>query len=509
MMLGIHNPSFLCSTLQKLSLLDYLVIAINLVLVSGAGFWFGRKQKDTEDFFLGGRQMPWGAVMISILAAEISALTFIGVPADAFAANFVFFQIMIGSLLGRILIAVFFLPAFYSRRVTTVYQYLKHRFGDRTRDAGIVFFLVVRLLGTGVRLCVTAKALQVLSGLSYFQSLCAVAVVAVGYTTFGGIKAVIWADVVQFVIFMGGAVLALYLIIDKIPGGVHGAYTVLKDAVGAAGEPAHKLRVFNFRFSFTEKSVFFAAILNGCFQTFAALGTDQASTQRMLTCKDVGRSKKSLVLTGVVDLPIYAIFLLVGAALYAFNVHTHFAEGMKQNDHVFSTFIASTLPAGIRGLLFSGVLAAAMSSFDSILNALSTSAVTDIYKPYIKRNATDRHYLAASRICVPLFAGLLIGIAYLLKDEDRVLWLAFELTGYPYGAMLGVFLAGVLTRRGNNLGNIIAMTSSVALLLAIRFWLWPELNWQFFVVIGTLWTFGVAVLFEPSQRTHAPSASCP
>jgi len=480
-----------------LNTLDYTVILFNLALVCGIGFWFGRKQKDTEDFFLARRQMPWGAVMLGILAAEISALTFVGVPADSFAANFLFFQIMLGSLIGRILIAVFFLPAFYSRRVTTVYEYLKLRFGDRTRDAGIVFFFVVRLLGTGVRLGITAKALEVLSGLSYLESVCAVAVAAVAYTTFGGIKGVIWADVVQFVILVGGVGLALYLIVDKIPGGVEGAHTILKKAVDAAGHPAHKLQVFDFSFSLTKKSVFIAAVLNGCFQTFAALGTDQASTQRMLTCKDVGRSKKSLILTGVIDLPIYAIFLLVGAALYVFNVHTGFANGIKHNDHVFPTFIGQLLPPGIRGLLFSAILAAAMSSFDSILNALSTSAVMDIYKPYIRKNAPDRHYLSVSRICVPFFALVLIGIAYALKNEDRVLWLAFELTGYPYGAMLGVFLAGVLTRRGNNVGNILAMTSSVALLLAIRYKIYPELNWQFFVVIGTLWTFGVAVLFKP------------
>lgn len=490
-----------------LDALDYLVIAFNLAVVTGAGFWFGRKQKSTEDFFLGGRRMPWGAVMLSILAAEISALTFVGVPADSFATNFVFFQIMLGSLIGRILIAVFFLPAFYSRRVTTVYEYLKQRFGDRTRDAGILFFLVVRLLGTGVRLGITAKALEVLSGLSYFQSVCAVAVAAVAYTTFGGIKGVIWADVVQFVILVGGVGLALYLIIDKIPGGVHGAHTILRDAVDATGQPAHKLRVFDFTFSLTKKSIFFAAILNGCFQTFAALGADQASTQRMLTCKDVGRSKKSLILTGVLDLPIYAIFLLVGAGLYVFNVHTGLADGIKHNDHVFPTFIGQFLPAGIRGLLFSAILAAAMSSFDSILNALSTSTVMDIYKPYIRRDAPDRHYLTASRICVPFFALILIGIAYALRNEDRVLWLAFELTGYPYGALLGVFLAGILTRRGNNLGNILAMFSSVGLLLAIRYKIYPDLNWQFFVIIGTLWTFGVAILFKPRRATQPASAS--
>ncbi len=480
--------------------LDYLVIVSYLALVSAAGFWFGRKEKDTDDFFLGGRQMPWGAVMLSILATEISALTFVGVPADSFATNFIYFQFAIGSLLGRILIAFLFLPAFYRGRVTTVYQYLQQRFGDRSRDAGTIFFFVTRLLGSGVRLCVTAKAIEVVSGLSYFQAICIVAVLAVAYTSFGGIKAVIWTDVVQFAVFIGGAGLALYLIVSMIPGGLQGAYPVLRDAVDATGQPAHKLRVFDFAVTFTKPGVFFVAILNGCFQTFAALGTDQDLTQRMLTCKNVGRSQKSLILTGIVDFPVIALFLILGAGLYAFNVSHGFADGVKDADHVFPIFIATVLPVGIKGLLFAAVLAAAMSSLDSALGALSSSAVTDIYRPYIRKAAPEKHYLGASRMCVPIFAVLLVAVAYLCKGEKRVLWLAFKLTGYTYGAMLGVFLAGVLTRRGNNLGNIIAMISSIVALLAVRYWL-PSLNWQFYVIIGTLWTLGVAVLFKPSPAT--------
>jgi SSS family solute:Na+ symporter len=489
------------------SQLDYLIIIGYLGLVSAAGLWFGRKEKDTNDFFLGGREMPWAAVMFSILATEISALTFIGVPADSFKTNYIYFQFAIGSLLGRILIAVFFLPAFYRGRVTTVYEYLKQRFGERSRDAGTLFFFVTRLMGSGVRLCVTAKAIQVVSGFSYFEATCIVAILAVAYTSFGGIKAVIWTDVIQFAVFIGGAGLTLFLIAKMIPGGVHGAYETLKGAVDATGDSAHKLRVFDFAVSFTKPGILIIAILNGCFQTFAALGTDQDLTQRMLTCKDVGRSKRSLVLTGFIDFPIIALFLLLGSALYVLNVHNGFANGIQDADDVFPTFIGTILPMGIRGLLFAAVLAAAMSSLDSALNSLSSSAVTDIYKPYVRKTAPEKHYLAVSRMCVPVFAILLVGIAYLCRSEERVLWLAFKLTGFTYGALLGVFLAGILTRRGNNVGNIVAMTTSIAVLLSIRFWIFPTLNWQFYVIIGTLWTFGVAILFRPSggRRSTDPS----
>jgi len=477
--------------------LDYLVIVSYLAVVCAAGFWLGRKEKDTSDFFLGGRQMPWGAVMFSILATEMSALTFISVPGLSFKGNFVYLQFAIGSLLGRILIALFFLPAFYRGKVTTVYEYLQQRFGNRSRDTGAIFFFATRLLGSGVRLCVTAKALEVVSGLTYLQAICVVAVLAVAYTSFGGIKAVIWTDVVQFAVFMGGAGLALYFVIRMIPGGLEGAYSVLRGAVDAAKQPAHKLRVCDFTISFTKQSVFFAAVLNSCFQTFAALGTDQDLAQRMLTCKSVSRSKKSLVLTGIAKFPIDALFLLLGAALFALNVHSGFADKVKDADHVFPTFIVTALPAGIKGLLFAAIFAAAMSSLDSALTALSSSAINDIYRPYVRKTAPEKHYLAVSRICVPIFALLLVGIAYLCRGEESVLWLAFKLTGYTYGALLGVFLVGVLTRRGNNLGNIIAMSSSIGVLLTIRRLL-PSLNWQFYVIIGTLWTFGLAILFKPS-----------
>jgi SSS family solute:Na+ symporter len=482
--------------------LDYIIIVIYLALVSAAGLWFGRKEKDTTDFFLGGRQMPWGAVMFSILATEMSAVTFLSVPGDAFKGNLIYFQFAIGSLLGRILIAFLFLPAFYRGGVVTVYEYLKQRFGNRSRDAGTAFFFGIRLVGSGLRLCLTAKALEVLSGLSCFQAICVVAFIAVVYTSFGGIKAVIWTDVVQFAIFIGGAGLTLFLIMNMIPGGVRGAYTVLKSAVDAGGAPAHKLRVFDFAVSFTQPGVFFIAVLNGCFQTFAALGTDQDMTQRMLTCQNVRRAKRSLLLTGLAKFPIDALFLSLGAALYAFNVSHRFAEAGIAPDHVFPTFIGTVLPVGLRGLLFAAVLAAAMSSLDSALSALSSSAITDIYKPYIREHATERHYLIASRMCVLVFAILLMLIAYLSRGEESILWRAFRLTGYGYGSLLGVFLAGVLTRRGNNFGNIISMTSSIGALLTIRR-IFPDLNWQFFVIIGTLWTFGVAILFKPPVRQEA------
>jgi len=477
---------------------DYLVIVCYLIVVSGAGLWFGRTERDTNDFFLGGRRMPWIAVMISILATEFSGLTFLSVPGVSFKGSLIYLQFGIGSLIGRILITLFFLPAFYRGRVTTVYEYLKQRFGDRTRDAGTMLFFVTRLLGSGVRLCVTAKALEVVSGLSYFEAICLLAIITAAYTSFGGIKAVIWTDVIQFGVFMGGAGLALYLIMQMVPDGLQGAYSVVRNALDEAGQPAHKLQVFDFTMSFIKEGVFFVAILNGCFQTFAALGTDQVLTQRMLTCRNVGPAQKSLLLTGLAKLPIDALFLLLGVTLYVLNSHNHFASGIKDPDHVFPTFIATALPAGVRGLLFAGVLAADMSSLDSTYSALSSSAITDIYKPYVKKSAPERHYLAASRLCVPIFAVLLVGIAYMCKGEESVLWLAFKLTGYTYGAMLGIFVAGVLTRRGNNFGNIIAMASSIGVLLGIRHFVFPSLNWQFFVIIGTLWTFGVAVLFKPS-----------
>jgi len=400
--------------------------------------------------------------MLSILATEVSAVTFIGAPGDSFQGNYTYLQFAFGSLIGRVLIALLFLPAFYGGNVTSIYEYLGQRFGNHSRLTAASFFFVTRLLASGVRLLIVSLALSVVTGFSLVPIIVAVAVLALCYTLLGGIKAVIWTDVLQFSVFMGGALVAIFFLVREIPGGWEGMRTYL--------DPA-KFKVFDFSFSLTSTTVFWVALVNGCIQTFAALGTDQDLTQRMLTCKKLKEGQRALILTGFIDFPVVLVYLFLGTCLFYYYqtvgqpLPPHIAADL---DTVFPHFIVSVLPAGVRGLLVASIFAAAMSSLDSAINALSSSAVMDIYKPFIRPGKSPRHYLTASRVFVAAFCVLLVVAALLLNQiEGGKLWLGFKVTGFTYGAMLGVFLLGVLTRGGNDRVNLWAMVSSVVILVLI------------------------------------------
>jgi len=483
---------------MQLAGIDIVVLTLYFCLIVFIGYWTGRQEKDTEDFFLGGRRMPWGAVCLSTMATEISVLTFIGVPADAFRTDYVYLQFAFGSLIGRILIALLFIPAFYKGKVTTIYQYLFQRFGESTRGSATIFFFITRLLGSGVRLLAASMVVSVATGWSLVISIILMAFIAMIYATVGGIKAVIWTDVMQFIVMMGGALLTVGFLLYKIPGGWHG--------ITAMADPIGKLRVFDLHAAISNPMWLLVGIVNGCFQTFAALGTDHDLAQRMLTCKNTRDSQKSIVLTGVLDFPIIITFLVIGTLLWVFYQHFPAAALPTNTDHIFPYFITTQLPIGIRGLLIAGALAAAMSSLDSALVALSSSAVVDIYQPHFKKRATEKHYLLVSRLFVVFFCLALIGVAIVCRDIKQILWLSFKISGFTYGSLLGVFLLATITKRGSNKGNIIAMISSVVVTVML-FILQPYIHiaWPWLVVIGTIWTFFIGLLFEPEKGKSATS----
>lgn len=483
--------------------LDYLVLLLYFAAIASIGLLAGRKEKSTDDYFLGGRAMPWWTVTFSILATEVSAVTFIGTPGDAYRGNYTYLQFAFGSLLGRILIAVLLLPAFYRGRVTSIYEFLSQRFGEQSRRTAVIFFFVTQLLAAGVRLLLISLVLSVVTGFPLGAIIAAVAAIALFYTLIGGIKAVIWTDFFQFFIFMGGAWLAIWFILAAIPGGWSG----LKELAGP-----EKFRVFDFRFSLTASTVFIIAFINGCVQTFAALGTDQALTQRMLTCRNLRQSRWSLILTGVIDFPIVITYLLIGTGLWALYevVGPALPAGYAADpDLIFPHYIVTVLPPGVRGLLIASIFAAAMSSLDSSINALASSAIMDIYRPFVRPGRSEKHYLAASRVFVAVFCVLLIGAALALeKIPGGKLWLGFKVTGFTYGALLGIFLLGVLTKKSNDRMNIYAMVTSPLVLLAFTLaerHLFPGttlLAWPWYVVVGTVWTFFWGWFFSRNPLLH-------
>lgn len=464
--------------------INILVFVTYFLFILIIGVFSGRKERDTDDYFLGGRNVPWLAVCLSILATECSAVTFIGAPAIAFAknGNFTYIQLAIGSLIGRFLIAKLFLRLFYKHKVTTVYGFLRIRFGSVSQILGALFFFVTRLLASGVRLLVASLALHVVFQIPLFAAIMLSAGIAALYTVWGGIKAVIWTDVMQIIIFMGGAVVALVLLYNYCGG---------YDQIMSYTKIPNKWMAFDLSLDLRREFTLLAGIVGGCFLTLASLGTDQDLTQRMLTCRDTKSAQKALILTGILDFPVVIIFLSIGVLLYVFFQINPDPNLPVKGDHIFPYFILKNLPPGLSGLLIMGVFSAAMSSLDSALNALSSSAMCDIYKPFIAKNRSEKHYLLVSRIMVVSFAVVLVGVAYLCKNMESVLVLSFKITSFTYGALLGVFLIATLTKKGSDLGNIIAMFTSIPVVYIFSL---TSVAWPFYIVVGSLWTFFVGVI---------------
>ena len=492
----------------KLTLLDGLIVLLYFAAVLGIGLYHARRNKGADDFISASRQMPWLAVLGSIVATEVSAATFLATPGVGFAENMSYLQFGVGSFLARIFIAFVFLGAFYAAKSLTIYEFLAKRFGNGTRYTATLFFIVTRLLASAVRLMIAATGLSLILDVPFAICLAIFTLVAIIYTGGGGIRGIIWTDVLQAIVFISCG-LALILYIGQSIG-----WSTISE-IGAANG-----RFDIFRFSPTDSDagllgwlndpkLFWIAAVFGFISTTAAFGTDQDMTQRMLTCKDVGAARRSVILSGFISIPIAALFLFVGVALFAFyQVHvdaslpmTVLADGSSSvtADKVFPWFIGTQLPSGLRGLLLVGVLAAAMSSLDSTMGALSSSALVDLYRPLLKKQTSNQIGLRLSRIFVSIFGIALALTAWALKDAAGFLWLTFKIGSITYGAMLGVFLLGILTTRGSDRGNWISMLSGsliCGLLLALIETGNLALGWTWLIVIGTAWTFGIGYLWH-------------
>ncbi len=479
---------------------DYTVtvgLLLGMILV---GMYFGRKEESTADFFLGDRKIPWWAACLSFVATEISAVTIISVPAIAYMENWEYAQFFIGSFLARVVIAFLFIPAFYHYNCTSIYEYLNYRFGRQTQIAGSILFFITRLLASGVRLMVACMAVSILIGLPIWPTIVLFSVICILYIAWGGIKAVVWTNVVQALAFTIAGLLAIGFLLSRLDGG---AGSVLAIA-GSAG----KLKIFNWgpaiaesgmgRFlhsMFTDANLFVLATLNGFFGSMAAFGTDQETMQRLLTVETRKESQKTMLLTSVGSFLVMLIFLIVGACLYAFYRQHPGLPLPSALDKIFPHFIEQNMPPLMRGLMLAAIV---LASIDSPLGSLTTSFVTDIYRPVIFPSGTERHYLFVSRLGVVLFGVILAFIAYFFSYFEKFLWLAFKIGGVTYGSLLGVFLLGLLTKRRGDRINVLAMTlaalSMLALLILSEKNIIP-LGWTWLLLLGTLMTFGLGWIF--------------
>ncbi|WAC06992.1 MAG: sodium:solute symporter [Thermodesulfobacteriota bacterium] len=516
--------------------MDLIIIATYLVSITFIGIWAGRRELNLNDFALGGRRIPWWAVLASIIAAETSAATFLGAPAEGYRTqNILYVQLTLGTILARILIAWLFIKPYYHYNVYTVYEFLEIRFGKTTRTIGGFIFLLTRVLASGVRVYIASVILVIawkfLTGASptfsqYVISILIMTVITAVYTMIGGIKAVIWTDLIQAVIMFGGAVVSLLTIITLIPGGWEGiklgtggfaGFKVFDSGMNGSGDLfTALLGVFN------QEYTIWAALLGATFLTLATHGTDQDMVQRMLTATNYKRSRISLILSGIADIPIALTFVLIGIFLFAFFRVAPDPQLPAAPNEIFAYFIINYMPKGIRGLIIAGVFSSAMGSLSAALNALATSAVKDFYIPFVKKDASESHYVLAARIFTGIFSILLVMVAIIASykvlhnPKTTIIPMALGIIGYTYGPLLGVFFIGMLTRnRGNNTGNIIAMICGFLTVLVLSGSLntilgffdfplipFPKIAFTWYIMFGSIVTFLVGILFRSSlQKT--------
>ncbi len=466
---------------------DLIVVGLAIALLFIISYIFGREEKDTKDFFVGGRKVPSIVACLSFVATEVSALTIIGVPATAYSENWQYLQFFVGSATARIMVAFLFIPVFYKYDCTSIYEFLKYRFGPQTQYAGSIFFFITRLMASGVRLYAACLGVGIIIGWSLAQTLLVFTIVSIIFITFGGIKAVVWAGAYQATIFfLAGCALFIFILL-KIQGGLSAAWQI-------AGE-AGRLSVFNFDFDLNNPTTFWAGTANAFFIGLAVFGTDQELMQRLLTVKTRKASQQTIISTILVGLPVLCIYLGIGTLLYVFYQQNPGLPLPERTKEVFSHFVANSLPVGLKGLMLSAII---LASIDSPLSSLSSSFVTDIYRPLIKKSATEKHYLLVSRIGVAAFGFILAIIAFACQPVENILWFAFEIISVTGGATLGVFLLGVLTKRKSNYGNIAAMiisTAGMAVLSLLSHCGYVALAWSWLIVIGTVTTFALGYLF--------------
>ncbi len=443
------------------------------------GLRFRKRQRSLRDYFLADRNIPWWAIALSIVAAETSTLTIISIPGLAYDTNLTFLQVVLGYLVGRVIISFVLLPHYFRGDLYTAYELIERRFGKKLRSLTAGLFLVTRAAAEGVRVYAVSIVVAIALGTGEIASIAIITALTLIYTFEGGLAAVIWTDVVQTVIYIGGTLVGLFTILHLVPGGW--------PAIHSAAESAGKLRVFDFTPDFWKPYTFWAGLVGGAFLTTASHGTDQLIVQRLLAARSQRQSVTALLSSGIAVLFQFALFLMVGVMLFAFY-HTPSANFGKA-DRIYPTFIVSQMPHGISGLLIAAILAAAMSNLSAALNSLSSTSIIDFYLRR-KPQADERKRLQLSRLATLLWALILFGLAVLsLHKVGRVVEVGLQIASVAYGALLGAFLLGVLTRRANQSGAMVGMLCGFVTELYI--WRRTSVPWTWWVAIGTVVTFGV------------------
>jgi SSS family solute:Na+ symporter len=476
---------------------DLGVILAYLIAITWFGARFRHSQKSLKDYFLGGRTAPWWAISLSIVSAETSTLTIVGTPGLSFAGDLGFLQIVFGYLLARIVISVVLLPHYFRGDMYTAYELMRRRFGERIRKVTAGIFLVTRALAEGVRVFAISIVISIILGTGEVASIVLIVCLTLFYTFEGGMTAVIWTDVVQMSLYVFGAILSFFVILEKIPGGW--------EHVTAVAGQAGKFHLFNFHFAptmefFSVPFTFWAGILGGCFLTTASHGTDQLMVQRLLSAKNEVQSRTALLASWAVIFTQFTLFLLIGILLWVYYRDTDLAPP-AQTDRIYPQFIWNNLPTGIAGLIMAAILAAAMANISAALNSLASTTVVDFYRQ-IRKDRDEAHYLRLARVATIVWGAILLGIGILARQWGSVLVAGLTIASIPFGALLGVFLLGVLTRRVDEIAALCGVIAGLVTIVYVRFE--TPIAWTWYVLIGTTATFvvgyGASFLIRGDRR---------
>ncbi len=492
--------------MHQLATLDLAIVAVYILGMTLLGVWFTRAQKDLRTYFVGGRSIGWFMVLISIVATETSAVTFLSVPGLGFnpkGGNLTFLQLSFGYIIGRCLVAWFLLPQYMRGDLFSAYQVLQQRFNPSVQRVASGLFLVTRTIADGLRVFLTALLLQyVLGGIG--PAIVVVGVVTIVYTYLGGMKAVIWTDLIQFVIKIAGAVLAFAFVLKLLPGGW--------DAFLSGGESDGRFKLIDLSLDPKSDSNLWAGVIGGAVFSMASHGADQLMVQRYLCAKSLGQARLALVLSGFVILVQFLLFLAIGVGMFLLFQGGLFPEADgRRNDEIFGLFIVTKLPTGVVGVLVAAVLAAAMSTLSSSLNSSANAVVTDFYRP-LRPHHSEKWYVLLSRVMTVVWGIAQMGVAfaaYKLGGDESVVKKVLAVAGFTTGLLLGLFILGSLRRPVQSWAALTGLVCGFLAVLAV--WLpssfgKPVLAWPWFAPVGTGTTVIVALIVNRFAHRGTPVA---
>lgn len=471
--------------------IDFVIVAVYLVAMTALGLRFGKSQHSITDYFLGGRDIPWWAVTLSIVATETSTLTVIGTPGIAYASDFQFIQLVVGYALARIIISIFFLPAYFRGEIFTVYQILQTRFGGKVKSLTSALFLVTRSLADSVRVFAVSLVVALVIKTGDVASVLVICALTLVYTFHGGMRAVIWTDVAQLGIYLGGSLVTAAVLLARIPGG-------WTEVAATAGGKFHFL---DFSFSLTDSYTFWAGIFGGTCLTMATHGTDQLMVQRLLSARNLRESRLALIASGALVLFQFLLFLFIGVLLFVFYQRfpptTPFTGS---TDAIFPRFFVTQLPPGLGGLMVAAVFAAAMSTLSSSLNSLASTTLIDFYKPVFKTSVDE---LRLSRLFTVGWGVILSFLAVFTNRAESTLVLGLTIASFTAGPMLGIFLLALFSKKVTENDGLIGMICGLSTMVAVR-WLTP-IAWSWYVLIGAAATVGAGMLFNWVRKVRRKS----